>query len=169
MNLSEKILHCRRKSGLSQEALADKLGVSRQAISKWETGTTSPEIDKLLLLANEFNVSTDWLLSNESTESSQEEQKPLGDAGETLPHFFRHLTGKYGWLAGLYLIFYGTGATVMGFYVRQFTSNIFLPEVELPFILRLFQIFSTLVLVFGIALIIGGIYLAVRLRGERKK
>ena len=45
MNLSEKILHCRRKSGLSQEALADKLGVSRQAISKWETGTASPEID----------------------------------------------------------------------------------------------------------------------------
>ena len=38
MNLSEKILYCRKKAGLSQEALAEKLGVSRQAISKWETG-----------------------------------------------------------------------------------------------------------------------------------
>lgn len=169
MNLSEKILHCRRKSGLSQEALADKLGVSRQAISKWETGTASPEIDKLLLLAKEFKVSTDWLLSNESIESNQEERKPQQDPRENLPHFLRHLTQKYGWLAGLYLIFYGTGATIMGFFVRQHTSNIFPPEVDLPFIFRLFQIIPTLVLVLGLALIFGGIYLAVRLRGQRKE
>lgn len=38
MNLSEKIYQCRRKAGLSQEALAERLGVSRQAVSKWETG-----------------------------------------------------------------------------------------------------------------------------------
>ena len=38
MNLAEKILYCRKKAGLSQEALAEKLGVSRQAVSKWETG-----------------------------------------------------------------------------------------------------------------------------------
>ena len=43
MNLSEKILYCRKKAGLSQEALAEKLGVSRQAISKWETGESVPE------------------------------------------------------------------------------------------------------------------------------
>ena len=40
MNLSEKIQYCRKKAGLSQEALAEKLGVSRQAISKWETGVS---------------------------------------------------------------------------------------------------------------------------------
>lgn len=40
MKLSEKILSCRKKAGLSQDALADRLGVSRQAISKWETGVS---------------------------------------------------------------------------------------------------------------------------------
>ena len=63
MNLSEKILYCRKKAGLSQEALAEKLGVSRQAISKWETGESVPELSKLVLLARAFDVTTDWLLS----------------------------------------------------------------------------------------------------------
>lgn len=51
MKLQEKIYYCRKKAGLSQEALAEKLGVSRQAISKWETGDAEPEISKLSLLA----------------------------------------------------------------------------------------------------------------------
>ena len=42
MNLSEKILYCRKKAMLSQEALAERIGVSRQAISKWETGEATP-------------------------------------------------------------------------------------------------------------------------------
>ena len=46
--LSEKIYELRRKNGLSQEQLAEKLSVSRQAISKWESGTSTPELDKLL-------------------------------------------------------------------------------------------------------------------------
>ena len=49
MKLSEKIYACRKKAGLSQEALAERIGVSRQAISKWETGEASPEISKLPL------------------------------------------------------------------------------------------------------------------------
>lgn len=54
MKLSEKILYCRKKAGWSQEALADKLGVSRQAVSKWETGEAEPELSKLKLLAAVF-------------------------------------------------------------------------------------------------------------------
>lgn len=65
MNLSEKILYCRQKAGLSQEELAGILRVSSQSISKWETGTSTPEVDKLLLLAKTFGVSTDWLLSED--------------------------------------------------------------------------------------------------------
>ena len=48
--LSENIHALRRKSGLSQERLAEKIGVSRQAISKWETGAATPELDKLRAL-----------------------------------------------------------------------------------------------------------------------
>lgn len=72
MNLQEKIFYCRKKAGLSQEGLAEKIGVSRQAISKWETGEASPEISKLLALAKEFGVSTDWLFSEEEPEQTGE-------------------------------------------------------------------------------------------------
>ena len=52
MKLNEKIYLCRKKAGLSQDALAERLGVSRQAISKWETGESVPDTGKLLPLAN---------------------------------------------------------------------------------------------------------------------
>lgn len=65
MKLSEKIATCRRQRGMSQEALAEKLGVSRQAVSKWETGDAEPGLDKLRLLADAFDVTADWLLSDE--------------------------------------------------------------------------------------------------------
>lgn len=60
--LSEKIRELRRKSGLSQEELADKLEVSRQAVSKWETGAAVPTTETLVQLADFFGVSLDFLL-----------------------------------------------------------------------------------------------------------
>lgn len=68
MNLSEKIQRCRKRAGLSQEALAERLSVSRQAVSKWETGAAEPELSKLRALAAIFGVTADWLLSDESAE-----------------------------------------------------------------------------------------------------
>ena len=65
MNLSEKIQLCRKRAGLSQEALAEKLNVSRQAVSKWETDAAEPELSKLRALAAAFGVTADWLLSEE--------------------------------------------------------------------------------------------------------
>lgn len=62
MKLPEKILYCRKRAGLSQEELAGRLGVSRQAVSKWETGEAQPELSKLAPLAAELGVSVDWLL-----------------------------------------------------------------------------------------------------------
>ena len=59
MKFSEKIIWCRKKSGLSQEMLAKKVGVSRQAVSKWETGESEPEISKLKVLAEIFGVTVD--------------------------------------------------------------------------------------------------------------
>ena len=66
MKLSDKIWVLRKKAGMSQEALAEKIGVSRQAISKWETGEAAPEITKLPLLARTFSVTADWLLDDEA-------------------------------------------------------------------------------------------------------
>lgn len=64
MALPEKLYTLRKKSGLSQEQLAEALNVSRQAISKWEGGSAMPEIDKLLALSNYFGVSLDYLLKD---------------------------------------------------------------------------------------------------------
>ena len=63
VKLNEKIHRCRRKAGLSQEALAERIGVSRQAISKWETGRGYPNIDSLKAISQHFSVSIDDLLS----------------------------------------------------------------------------------------------------------
>jgi len=65
MKLSEKIQILRKTKNYSQEELAEKLSVSRQAISKWELGTTLPETEKLILLSNLFNVSVDVLIKDD--------------------------------------------------------------------------------------------------------
>ena len=62
MKLHEKIYYCRKKSGLSQDALAEKLGISRQAISKWECGDSTPDLDKLRTICTYFGVTTDYLI-----------------------------------------------------------------------------------------------------------
>lgn len=64
MNFAEKILNLRTEYGYSQETLAEKLNVSRQAVSKWESGATLPETDKVIALSNFFGVSTDYLLKD---------------------------------------------------------------------------------------------------------
>ena len=62
MTLSEKTLHLRSQKGLSQLELAEQLGVSRQSVSKWETGQSVPDLDKLIKLADLFGVSVDELV-----------------------------------------------------------------------------------------------------------
>lgn len=63
--LSEKLYQLRKKSGLSQEQLAEQLNVSRQAISKWESGNAFPESEKLIIISNYFGVSVDYLLKDD--------------------------------------------------------------------------------------------------------
>lgn len=65
MKLSEKIIILRRRRGWSQEELAAQMGVSRQAVSKWESGQSMPDLDKILMLSELFNVTTDTLLKND--------------------------------------------------------------------------------------------------------
>lgn len=62
MTLSEKIMELRKSKRLSQEQLAELLGVSRQSVSKWETGESLPELERLTGLSSIFEVSTDYLL-----------------------------------------------------------------------------------------------------------
>ena len=65
MILAEKIMELRKKNGWSQEELAYQLGVSRQSVSKWESGASIPDLDRILKLSQIFGVSTDYLLKEE--------------------------------------------------------------------------------------------------------
>lgn len=66
MTLGERIQTHRKRAGLSQEALAEQLGVSRQAVSKWEVDAAQPELDKIVVLARVFGITTDELLLGEA-------------------------------------------------------------------------------------------------------
>lgn len=144
MKLSDKIWVCRKKAGLSQEALAEKIGVSRQAISKWETGEAAPEITKLPLLARTFQVTADWLLDDEAgfDEDAPEEDtapeepaeaaadRPSPEPVQTYPEWIDHLPGflgrmlkKYGWIFGVRMAISGALFIVMGLVTNaMFTS-----------------------------------------------
>ncbi len=65
MTFAEKIIEMRKKSGWSQEELAEKLDVSRQAVSKWESAQSSPDLERVVALSHLFGVSTDYLLKDE--------------------------------------------------------------------------------------------------------
>ena len=65
MEIGKKIMNLRKKNGLSQEELAEKVGVARQTISKWELGETSPDLKQAKELSKIFNVSLDELTNND--------------------------------------------------------------------------------------------------------
>ena len=93
MRLSEKIMDLRKKSGWSQEELADRLGISRQSVSKWETGESVPDIDKIIRMSELWNVSTDYLLKEEEVleevVAPEAEEKRNGDT-------YREFSGDFG-------------------------------------------------------------------------
>lgn len=72
MNFAQKLTNLRIQNGYSQEKLAEKLYVSRQAVSKWEVGTTLPETDKIIAISNFFNVSIDYLLKEDVSSNHAE-------------------------------------------------------------------------------------------------
>ena len=68
MKLAEKLFELRKEKGWSQEKLAEQINVSRQSISKWESGQVLPEIEKIIELSKIFQVTTDYLLLDENSE-----------------------------------------------------------------------------------------------------
>ncbi len=78
MTIADRILKLRKMKGISQEELADKIGVSRQAVSKWESEQSIPDIEKVILLSNYFEVTTDYLLKGiESSKISKKENSNI--------------------------------------------------------------------------------------------
>ena len=203
MKLSEKICYCRKKSGKSQEALAEQLGVSRQAVSKWETGEAEPELKKLRLLAEVFGVSTDWLLSDDEPQEEAESDFRTGQSAKSYPDWIDSLPGtlgrllrRYRWLLGVYIAVYGAAFTLIGGLARFLSRKMFtlLNDIDSSMfgdfsdgtvIYDEFgnqmgnavadfasnnpvSIMGTVIMVIGIAAVIGGVILAIVLKKQSR-
>ena len=100
MILADKITDQRKKNGWSQEDLANQIGVSRQSVSKWESGQSIPDLDKILKLSEIFGVSTDYLLKDEAAPPEAaamppvEVQAPADEAARmmTMEETYHYLT-----------------------------------------------------------------------------
>ena len=80
MSLGDKIAELRRQRGWSQENLAERLGVTRQSVSKWESGASVPDLDKIIGLSELFGVTTDYLIKCEgAAEAAPSEAEPADD------------------------------------------------------------------------------------------
>ena len=187
MTLSEKILCYRKSAGLSQEELAARVGVSRQAVSKWETGESTPELSKVVLLARAFQITTDQLLSPEAPQSSapSSSSRAPGPKYQTIP-FFGRMVRRWGWLAGVCLFLQGAGMTLVGGIARYAFSSMLAPVSQLeglpgagmevlfsngPFsrTASVFLTIPTVITVLGVLVMIAGAVLAALLWRERKK
>lgn len=193
MTLPEKILYCRKRCGLSQEALAEKIGVSRQAISKWETGEASPELSKLALLAKTFGVTADWLISEddppESAAQGAPREQPAAPAPssswvDSLPGAVKSLVRRYGWLAGVYIASGGAGVALIGIIARIVVGNMFkmmdgfssmdpfggVPGYSSPFGSfaenNPVSVLATIMIIIGTIILIAGIGLAIYLKDK---
>lgn len=111
MTFGEKLQKLRQKAGMSQDALAERLNVSRQAVSRWERDETMPETDKVVALADLFGVTTDYLLRQGTEEEPQVAQSaaaaPHKDSGRDILERLGYLAKTKGYLLGWVLIGWG--------------------------------------------------------------
>ena len=79
MSFADKLIQLRKAKGLSQEDLADSLGVSRQAISRWEQGNTFPDLPNLQKIVKVFGVSADYLICDDYTDEEPNDNLPVSE------------------------------------------------------------------------------------------
>lgn len=129
MTLGEKLAELRQKSGLSQDRVAELLGVSRQAVSKWERDEAKPDLDNIVNLSNIYNVTTDYLLK-EKQEKIQEEKKEntyTYRSSSVFEDILRFVKEKWYWL-GYGVLIWGVvdiaQAMIVNIMWKSFAGNI---------------------------------------------
>ena len=106
MTFGEKLQSLRQRAGMSQDQLAERLEVSRQAVSRWERDETMPETDKVVALADIFGVTTDYLLRPQPESSETETEKPSREQKDRVERFLAFVKRKW-YLLGWVLIAWG--------------------------------------------------------------
>lgn len=130
MNFSEKLFILRKAQDLTQEQLAEKLNVSRQSVSKWESGQATPELEKIVALSAIFDVTTDYLLKSSEiddlsvkTEMLEKQQQQMIVREQKQQQMFRCI-----WYAlAIYLIFFAMYA-IGHFYFEVGNPSVLLAE-----------------------------------------
>ncbi len=177
MTLGERIYSLRKARGLSQEELADAVGVSRQAVSKWELGESQPEVDKAVLLAQALGVTTDQLLLGVEPQEKATPASPAPAAPDRMGAFARFLK-KHGYKAGYLLIGYGALMLLVAGVMFWMVHGFFSASVADPFglgvpgffsgIQSVFYIVPVIPAVVGVALVVTGIVVIIRFRNKDK-
>ncbi len=129
MTLGEKLVGLRQSSGLSQDRLAEMLGVSRQAVSKWERDEAKPDIDNIIKLSNIYNVTIDYLLKENQEEMQNEKHESIqaNHGSSIFQDVLTFIKKKWYWLGyviaawGIIDIFKAIIGNIMW---RSFTSSI---------------------------------------------
>lgn len=104
--MADRILYLRKTKGISQEALADKVGVSRQAVSKWESEQSVPDLEKVIIMSDLFGVTTDYILKG---------IEPAADKGQKS----KELTAKALYVASTAFVFIGLFAAFGSWHEEQ--------------------------------------------------
>lgn len=119
MKFQEKLFQLRKKAGMTQNDLAEKLNVSRQAVSRWEMGTAMPDVDNLVTMSDLFGVSLDYLLKDEPSTVQQDVPAEMPEHKE--PSIIK-------WLRlALVLFGMGIGLSVNGLYFGTPVSTALVP------------------------------------------
>lgn len=101
MKFGDKLIALRKKRGLSQEELAEKLNVSRQSVSKWESNNTYPETEKIVQICNLFNCSMDDLINDKIMDIDQVERKEKSNLGISIDSLLDFITKTIDMFAGM--------------------------------------------------------------------
>lgn len=171
MTLGERISAFRRRQGLSQEALAEKLGVSRQSVSKWERNESLPETDKLPLLAQALGISLDLLLNGEEAAPFPSFQPFPPFQRGSLWSKITWLFQRWGWVGGLVLAGYGVIVLGIAILWRVMMGQMLPPEVIFtdgcnPFLPV--ELITGAIMVMGGILMVGGLAAAIILYRRRR-
>ncbi len=160
MKLSNNIIAYRKRLGFSQEKLAEQIGVSRQAVSKWETAEATPDLEHLAKLAQVLNVSVDQLMNDMPSKQEESNSKSSGLA---------IIFWKYGWLIGVVITGYGLLGLISVFTAKS-AFNSFVPEFSAStgFENVSNSIFGIASISYGVIILVG-ILITVLLLKKRKK
>lgn len=121
MNIAKNLQYLRKRDKITQEELADRIGVSRQSVSKWETGEAYPETDKLVVICDLFNISLDSLMRSDLSENKTTDSKSNVDSGEYIAHMNKFARGIS---LGVWLILFGVAVCLaLGGFATTLTEN----------------------------------------------